>query len=732
MECTRNRVRQRYRDQLERSGHLWRPADLERFASLGIRAIRYPLLWERIAPAGPDSADWSWADDRLGRLRELGIRPIVGLVHHGSGPRGTSLLEGSFAVGLARFARAAAARYPWIEDWTPVNEPLTTARFSALYGHWYPHARDDRSFARAFVNQCRAIAGAMRAIREITPAARLVQTEDVGRTYSTAALRYQAAFENERRWATFDALAGRLGPSSAFGSFLESAGVPADELAELAAEPCPPDLIGLNHYVTSERFIDERLHRYPARAHGGNGRDRYADVEAVRVRAEGIGGPALVLAEAWARYGRPLAVTEAHLGCGREDQLRWLAEIWTAAREARHAGIDVRAVTVWAALGSFDWDRLATGPGAYEPGPYDVRGPEPRETALAQLARELARGAAPTHPVLASPGWWRRDSRLLYAAVSTAPLDGAITATPAATAAAPPARTACAPILVVGATGTLGRAFARVCEARGLAVRLVRRAECDISDAGTARRVVNDVRPWAVVNAAGYVRVDDAETDSARCFRDNHLAAVALARACSGARLPLATFSSDLVFDGRLSRPYVESDAVRPLSVYGRSKAAAEEGVLAVHPRALVVRTSAFFGPWDEHNFVTRTLRELQAGRAVAAADDVVVSPTHVPDLVGAVIDLLVDGESGLWHLANRGAVTWYGLARRAAALAGADESLVEPRRAATMGWAAERPRASALGSQRGALLPALDDALASYLQLCASDAVGGAVPAAT
>src|SRR5947209_10596859 len=165
VECTINRVGDTYFDQLERNGHLRRLEDLDLFAELGIRAIRYPVQWERIAPKGLEQADWSWSDERLGRLRALGIRPIVGLVHHGSGPRHTSLLDPSFADGLATFARAVAERYPWIESYTPVNEPLTTARFSGLYGHWYPHGRDDVTFMRALLIQCRAVVLAMEAIR---------------------------------------------------------------------------------------------------------------------------------------------------------------------------------------------------------------------------------------------------------------------------------------------------------------------------------------------------------------------------------------------------------------------------------------------------------------------------------------------------------------------------------------------------------------------------------------
>ena len=132
MECTVNRVGGRWFDQLVWSGHQWRDDDLERFASLGISAIRYPVLWERLAPRSLDDIDWHWTDRRLAQLNDLGLRPILGLVHHGSGPAYTSLLDPAFPEKLARFAEAVARRYPWVSDYTPVNEPLTTARFSAL------------------------------------------------------------------------------------------------------------------------------------------------------------------------------------------------------------------------------------------------------------------------------------------------------------------------------------------------------------------------------------------------------------------------------------------------------------------------------------------------------------------------------------------------------------------------------------------------------------------------
>jgi dTDP-4-dehydrorhamnose reductase len=141
--------------------------------------------------------------------------------------------------------------------------------------------------------------------------------------------------------------------------------------------------------------------------------------------------------------------------------------------------------------------------------------------------------------------------------------------------------------------------------------------------------------------------------------------------------------------------------------------------VLEALPEALVVRTSAFFGPWDEHNFVTLALRRIDAGLPVVAADDAMVSPTYVPDLVHACLDLLIDGERGIWHLANPGGVTWAELARAAAEAAGLDPSGVIGHPTHRLGQTARRPRYSVLGSKRGVLLPPLENALARYLDAC-------------
>lgn len=555
LECTVNRVLDDYFSQMERNGHAARNGDLERFASLGIRAIRYPVLWERTAPDGLEKADWSWPDERLPGLQSLGVKPIVGLVHHGSGPRHTSLIDPAFAEQLAEFAGAVARRYPWVEYYTPVNEPLTTARFSGLYGVWYPHGRDERSFIQALVNQCRAVVLSMRAIRKVNPAAKLVQTDDLGKTYSTPEMEELAAFYSSLRKSGRTALSLELSHRDRH----------ADDFLWFRDNPCPPDIIGVNYYITSERWLDHRVERYPKRFVGTYRSHLHADIEAPRALATPTPGIGPLLEEVWERYGLPLAVTEAHIDSYREDQMRWLLEIWRASKEVQEAGVDMRAVTVWALLGSYDWNCLVTEcRGYYEPGPFDVRSPSPRLTAVATMMRELSGGRLLSHPVLRGQGWWRRPGRFFCPPVATR---AAVTSIPLERRKS--VRNSVQPLLVTGATGTLGSAFARICEQRNLAYIVVNRQEMDITNPSAVETAILRYRPWAIVNAGGYVRVDDAEREVERCMSENAHGPSVLAVACARHDIHLLTFSSDLVFDGQKESPYVESDLVSPLNVYG-------------------------------------------------------------------------------------------------------------------------------------------------------------------
>lgn len=712
LECTVNRVCDTFFSQLDRNGHVGRPTDIARFASLGIKAIRYPVLWERIAPDGIAAADWTLPDKRLMALQQFGVAPIVGLVHHGSGPAYTSLVDPAFPEKLAEYAGAVAQRYPWVTFYTPVNEPLTTARFSGLAGVWYPHGKDEATFVRALLGECRATVLAMRAIRAVNPDAKLIQTDDLSKTYGTPEMAELVSFFNDRRWLGWDLLCGKVDHDHALWDYLRESGATEEELLWFRNNPCPPDITGVNYYITSERWLDHRPQRYPAdRRHTYCG-FHHADIETPRVLATPTPGIAPLLMETWERYGIPIAITEAHIDANREDQLRWLVEIWNSARKARQDGADVRAVTVWALLGSYDWNCLVTAcRGYYEPGPFDVRGAKPRPTAVARLMRELATKRPVSSPVLQGEGWWRRPGRFLCQPIATRDV-----VTDIATRSLSRSNRV-QPILIAGATGTLGAAFARICARRNLACNVLTRQEMDITDPASVDAAIMRFQPWAIVNACGYVRVDDAETEAERCMRENTLGPTVLALACIRHQLRFLTFSSDLVFDGTRNAPYVESDPVGPLNVYGRSKVDAERCVLDADPQALVIRTSAFFGPWDRHNFVAQALTVLRAGQPFQAAGDIVVAPTYVPDLVNVALDLLIDRERGIWHLTSAEAISWAELARRACAEAGVDASGLEVVSADRCGHVARRPAYSALASERAQLLPALNDALRRYVE---------------
>jgi dTDP-4-dehydrorhamnose reductase len=475
VECTVNRVGDRYFDQTARTGHMSRLDDFDRFAELGIRTLRFPLLWERVQPECNSEPDWRWPDLALERVRELGLRPIVGLLHHGFGPRWVDVRAPEFAQRFACYARMVAERYPWIDAYTPINEPLTTARFSGLYGHWYPHGRDGATFAHLFLAQLTATSRAMGEIRRVNAGAELVQTEDLGSVASTPALEPQRNFENERRWLTWDALTGRLTPHHRCWSYLSGQSENVRELAALAEMPCAPDVIGVNHYITSERFLDERVEYYGLEEIGGNGRETYADVAQVQVRSVERPGIGALLREAWERYGIPIAVTECHIGCTREEQMRWLHEVWQAGVGARSDGIDVRAVTSWALLGSHDWNSLVTRESDhYECGAFDARGSMPRPTALAHMVRALALDGGYEHPVLESPGWWHR--------IGGDEVRGR-------------------PILIASSAGTTGRALVAACENRGLAHVVVDAQFMDAAAQESVVRALDAHQPWAVISA---------------------------------------------------------------------------------------------------------------------------------------------------------------------------------------------------------------------------------------
>jgi dTDP-4-dehydrorhamnose reductase len=686
-ECSVVRIGEEYRDEAAETGHKGRLEDLDIVPWLGVRTLRYGVLWERIAPTDPAERQWQSSDLALKRLQELEVDPIVGLLHHGSGPSYTDLLDPRFPRLLADYARSVAERYPWVTRYTPVNEPGTTARFSCLYGHWFPHRRDTTSFLRALFNQAYGTALAMRAIRTATPHARLIQTEELGRIFSTQPLQYQAAYENERRWLSLDLLCGRIRTGHSWYVRFLDAGVDAHLLKDLSDTPCPPDVIGINYYLTSDRFLDHRLIDYPAAFHGGNGRDVYADSEAIRAPDVVAGGNLTSrIMEAWRRYSIPVAVTEVHNGCTREEQMRWLADCYASATRARTLGANVPGFAVWALAGAVDWDSLLTRRiGQYESGVLEARGRLVRKTALAKMVKALVTTGRYHHPVLEDPGWWQREIRFHGAKRFDELMSGR-------------------PLLIVGTGTALGRAFSALCALRGLATRLW--SDMRPAAGRAVECMIDEMQPWAIIDASSDVRLRNDEMQYRPSKREAGTAEI-LARASCRRSIPLVTFSSDLIFDGQLGRAYVETDTPTPTSNYGSSIASLERSILRWQPRALIVRTSAVFGPWDQNNFIHSVISSLRAGVPYVIATDSRLTPAYLPDLVNRALDLLIDGETGLWHLANDSAVSWSELGRSVAQRTGLDPTLVVARPVTGLD--------TSLASIRGLAMPPLDAALGRY-----------------
>ncbi len=706
IECTVNRVGEHYFDQLVRNGHTHRISDLDLIAATGIATIRYPVLWERVAPLSLDEADWRWSDERLTRLQELKIRPIVGLVHHGSGPRYATIEREEFALGLGRYARLVAERYPWVDRYTPVNEPLTTARFCGLYGYWYPHETKGLSFLKMLVHECKGTVLAMQEIRKINPDAKLVQTEDLGQTHSTPMLHYQEEFENERRWLTFDLLCGRVTPQHWLWGYLIWEGLTEKELSFFWENPCPPDIIGINHYLTSERYLDEKLELYSPHTHGGNGRHAYVDVEAIRIPDVQVAGTDNLLKQVWERYKLPIAITEVNLGCTREDHIRWFHQVWQSARKLQQEGVDLQAITAWAAIGSYDWNTLLRqSTGYYEPGLFDLRSPEPRPTALAKLVKEIIQTGQASHPVLEGLGWWQRNDRWIagscfpnyICADSHLPNGG---------------RT----VLITHGNSQLGQALGKICMQRGIAYQVLSHQELDITNFSKVSQLIEEQRPWAIIHTAGLYDPIMHKKESELYSRNGDMEASVLAEVSSRSGIRFLTFSSDQVFDGRKGQPYLESDAFSAQTAIGKINALAEQKVKSLLPLALIVRTGPLFGPWDKQDFAQQALIRLMKFQSVEAPAHVTVSPTYLPDLAHACLDLLIDGETGIWHLANKGQANWAQFVQMVGLEAGVDPNWLEDWYYTQVSKSSKRVHVSAaLHSEKAFLMAPLEDAVRRF-----------------
>lgn len=215
-------------------------------------------------------------------------------------------------------------------------------------------------------------------------------------------------------------------------------------------------------------------------------------------------------------------------------------------------------------------------------------------------------------------------------------------------------------VLVTGAGGQVGRALLATAPP-GMEMSGFTRAELDIADPAAARRAIERVTPAVVINAAAYTAVDRAESEEAQAFRVNATGAANLAEACAERGVRLVHLSTDFVFDGRHSRPYLPSDATAPQSVYGKSKLAGEMAALS-NLRNLVVRTAWVYGNHGQ-NFVKTMLRLMREREELPVVADQIGTPTHTRSLAKAIWALVERDAQGLLHFTDAGTASWYDFA---------------------------------------------------------------------
>lgn len=214
-------------------------------------------------------------------------------------------------------------------------------------------------------------------------------------------------------------------------------------------------------------------------------------------------------------------------------------------------------------------------------------------------------------------------------------------------------------VLITGAGGQLGRALLATA-ASGVEVIGLRSSELDITDDCAVRRAVVQQAPALIVNAAAYTAVDRAESDEARSQQVNAVGVGHLASAAKETGARLVHISTDFVFDGSKSSPWLPDDNPAPLNAYGRTKLAGERAALA--EGAMVVRTSWVYSAHGA-NFVRTMIRLMEERDHLDVVDDQVGRPTWAAGLARALWDLAEHGGAGVYHWADGGLASWYDFA---------------------------------------------------------------------
>lgn len=254
-------------------------------------------------------------------------------------------------------------------------------------------------------------------------------------------------------------------------------------------------------------------------------------------------------------------------------------------------------------------------------------------------------------------------------------------------------------LLITGGRGLLGKEIDAAFRAHA-EVRTTDREEWDVTDPAACRREVEGFRPDVVIHCAAYTAVDRAEREAAMAHLLNVEGTRNVARACRERGALMVAFGTDYVFDGASSRPYREEDAANPLSVYGKTKWAAEQALREEGVDHLMVRTQWLFGPGGG-NFIRTILGKARQGETLRVASDQVGCPTFSMDLAGAVRRLLEAGARGTVHFSGKGETSWFGLALNVLERCGLPTGSLFAVRTRDLPYPAPRPAYSVLSKEK-------------------------------
>ncbi|MFT3796961.1 family 1 glycosylhydrolase [Microbacterium sp.] len=331
--------------------------DLALARDAGAELLRWGIPWYRINPE-PGRWEWSWLDRVVDRFAELGLRPIVDLMHYGT----PLWLDGQFAhpdypARVAEYTAQVVERYAdRITDYTLVNEPIIHALFSGDYSYWPPYLSGDRGFVTMVRQLARGfVLAQQRAAGILGDRATFVHV-DAGMRFSgdvdAPEHRDLAARLGEQVWLVEDLVTGRVDAAHPLADWLARNGVGDDDLAWFAADPVHPDVVGVNYYPRhSTELFETGIHH----------RGGFADPRPTR--DDGVEGLEELLRAAAQRYGAPVMLTETAVTGTVEERMRWLSESVACVRALRTAGVDVVGYTWWPVFDMYEWTyRHTTAP----------------------------------------------------------------------------------------------------------------------------------------------------------------------------------------------------------------------------------------------------------------------------------------------------------------------------------------------------------------------------------